>query len=107
MKSRLTISAIAIFLGSVSVAQVLPYTLSDGRSEFSVVRNNNGAVLRSSGVTLYLGKDCDAYSPQFGQGLWGWANAGFGVSFPAKGKFFSFERQETPVEERNFGQCQE
>ncbi len=107
MDSRLTFSLAAILLGSASVAQVLPYTLSDGRHEYSVTKNKDGAVLRSQRATLYLGKDCDAYSPEYGQGRWGWANAGFAVSFPVKGKSFSFERQETPVEERNFGQCRE
>ncbi|MCG7626494.1 hypothetical protein MHM88_01650 [Epibacterium sp. MM17-32] len=107
MNIRLTLSFAAILFGSASFGQVLPYKLSDGRHEYSVEKNKNGAILRSAGVTLYLGKDCDAYSPEFGQGRWAWANAGFGVSFPSSGKFLSFERQETPVEERNFGQCQE
>lgn len=107
MKSRLTLSIVASFLGSVSVAQVMPYKHSDGRHEYSVERNQNGAVLRSPNATLYLGKDCDAYSPEYGRGRWGWANAGFSVSFPAKGRFFAFLRQDTPVEERNSGQCRE
>lgn len=54
--------------------------------------NANGAVLRSRGATLYLGRRCDAYSPQYGRGRWEWANGGFLVVF--RGRRIGFPRQE-------------
>lgn len=44
-----------------------------GGDRYKVRYNKNGAVLKSIGgnVTIYLGKSCDAQSPQFGRGSWG------------------------------------
>lgn len=42
--------------------------------------------------TLYLGRDCDAYSKVLGSGSWSWANGGFLVQFPHHS--IGFPRQE-------------
>ena len=61
--------------------------------DYQYQRNTNGAVLRSSVATIYLGKDCDAVSPQYGNGTWSWANGGFLISFE-NGNSLGFPRQE-------------
>lgn len=72
----------------------------DGRV-FKVQYNKNGAVLRSKGITIYLGNKCDAYSPEYGKGKWGWANGGIAVDFNS-GKGFGFPRQEIDIESCQF-----
>ncbi|MGG7565140.1 hypothetical protein ACQ5SO_03120 [Rhodovulum sp. DZ06] len=42
--------------------------------------------------TLYLGKSCDAYHAEFGEGRWCWANGGFRAEFADT--IFGFPRQE-------------
>src|SRR5687768_15965336 len=53
--------------------------------------NRHGAVLRSATATIYAGRNCDALSPQFGQGRWDWANGGVLFTFP--GRKVGFPRQ--------------
>jgi hypothetical protein len=38
------------------------------RTQFTLSYNKDGAHLGSSNVTIFLGVNCDAYSPQFGYG---------------------------------------
>jgi hypothetical protein len=62
------------------------------RTSFAVAYNGSGAKLNSSRVTIYLGVRCDAHSPQYGNGSWGWANGGTRVNF-ADGRAIGFPRQ--------------
>ena len=51
------------------------------RTTFMVTYNASGARLQSPRVTIFLGVQCDAQSPQYGNGSWGWANGGTRVTF--------------------------
>ena len=56
-------------------------------------------------VTIYLGVSCDAYSPQYGNGVWGWANGGTRVTF-ADGRVIGFPRQVLDdLIDRSKGRC--
>lgn len=70
------------------------YTDSEG-GDYSLSKNDSGAVLKSPDATLYLGKNCDASSPQYGKGHWEWANGGFFVDLERKR--IGFTRQEIDV----------
>ena len=50
------------------------------------VRNTNGVVMTSASrdATIYLGKDCDAMSPQYGNGAWTYSNAGWALKVGAE-----------------------
>lgn len=53
----------------------LPTTsqLEDTSGEiFQVSSNEHGAVLKSQKIKIYLGNDCSASSPQYGNGKWTW-----------------------------------
>lgn len=52
--------------------------------------------------TLYLGRDCDAFSKVLGRGVWTWANGGFGADF--KDRKIWFPRQE--IDANNGLNCQ-
>lgn len=57
--------------------------------EYECSENENGWVLRSGTTTLYLGKSCDAASPQLGGGIWRtFSELGFGVHFDGKDLWF-------------------
>lgn len=62
------------------------------RTTFTVTYNASGARLQSPRVTIFLGVECDARSPQYGNGSWGWANGGTRVTF-ADGRAIGFPRQ--------------
>ncbi len=94
-------------IATATQAQMLPNMFFDGTDRYTAEVNEDGAILQSQSTILYLGKDCDAFSPQYGAGTWGWANAGFNVTFPKSGKFIGFARQESPVEERLPTLCRE
>ena len=80
------------------------YAGSDGQ-RYSSAPNSSGVVMRAAnGITLYLGRSCDAFSPQYGAGSWSWANGGFTVRFPRK--TIGFGRQEL-FEMQNDGECRE
>ena len=98
------------------VAALLPfsayaYISSDG-DEFTVKYNSSGAVLTSihrkhfiennaSGriiskrLVIYIGVSCDAFSENYGDGTWEWANGGFVIHFQSKD--FGFPRQEIDI----------
>lgn len=69
-------------------------TSADGQ-RFVVERNAHGAVMTSVAHTVYLGKDCDAYSRRHGRGQWSWANGGVLVTFA--GTRIGFPGQEVDV----------
>ncbi len=62
------------------------------RTTFTVSGNASGVRLQAPGVTIFLGIRCDAYSPQYGNGSWRWANGGTRVTF-ADGRVVGFPRQ--------------
>jgi len=53
--------------------------------------------------TLYLGRNCDAYSKVLGSGTWAWANGGFVVQF--EDRAIRFPRQE--IDANNGSNCKE
>lgn len=91
-------------------AQDDPVYVSDEGHQYRYTLNQDGAVLESlfpvarftgSGAmtevitgteTLYLGRNCDAFSKVLGQGSWAWANSGFAVEFQTRR--IAFPRQE-------------
>lgn len=86
-----SIMAIALFFGlsSTSLAYV------DGSNQsYTISKNQHGVTLTSKKTTIHLGNKCDAYSPQYGKGTWGWANGGLMVELGTKQ--IGFPRQESP-----------
>jgi len=106
-------------LTSIGVFVLLPFVATaevriNGNSGqvFGVEANVDGLILRSvypfafyneSGAgstwevrtdTIYLGKACDAFSRDWGTGIWSWTNAGFG--FEIGGREVWFTRQDVP-----------
>ena len=107
MKRVLIVLAMALFNTQLAIAQTETiescctgtanpsgkYGSTDlPRTTFVVTYNTSGAKLQSPRVTVYLGVQCDAQSPQYGNGSWGWANGGTRVSF-ADGRAIGFPRQ--------------
>ncbi len=60
--------------------------------------NKHGAVLKSKSFTIYLGKDCDVSSPQFGKGTWEQNNNNFNITF-STGKIVSFANTKAPIKQ--------
>lgn len=79
-----------------SSKKIWVYQTTDG-TEFETKFNKHGAVLKSKSSTLYLGKNCDASSPEYGNGEWEWANAGFEVRFKNTKIVFG-GHQELPID---------
>ncbi len=50
------------------------YSIDALSESWNLSRNEHGVVLKSENRTLYLGKDCDAMSPGFGEGRWFWSD---------------------------------
>jgi hypothetical protein len=88
MRAALLACAMAMSAAPAGAQDVL----FDGREEYRVTLNGNGAVLRSRHLTIYLGRACDARSPQLGRGRWEWANGGILVRF--RNRAIGFARQE-------------
>ena len=99
MKHRIKIAALAMVVAMVPLI-AFAYVDGDG-NEYEFTTNADGAILKSSATTLYLRKSCDANSPQYGKGTWGWANGGFSVEF--KTTRIGFPRQEIEID--NDGGC--
>jgi hypothetical protein len=95
-----------MYLRPLALFTTLTFTLSaaaltDGNGyEYKVTTNASGATLTSKTTVIYLGKSCDAKSPQHGRGTWGWANGGTVVQF--MDKRVAFPRQRPPFED---GRC--
>ena len=87
----LAAAAITAMCGSASASSSYEFFAGDG-VRYAASFNRHGATLRSRGVVLYLGRSCDAYSPQLGNGRWGQANGGFFVDI--RGATIGFPRQE-------------
>jgi hypothetical protein len=75
------------------------------RTSFAVTYNRSGAKLTAPGVVVFLGHLCDAQSPQYGNGSWGWANGGTRVTF-TDGRAIGFPRQVlSELVDRSRGGC--
>jgi hypothetical protein len=92
--------------GAFALLSALPVYASaassyvDGHGNtYAATFNPHGAVLKSNTATLYLGRACDAYSPQHGKGTWGWANGGILVTFEST--TIGFPRQEIEIDSRH------
>lgn len=70
-------------------------------NRYAVTINQHGAQLKSSDTTIFLGNGCDAYSPQYGTGTWGWANGG--VTADLNNGTISFPRQDSPFDDSRCG----
>lgn len=88
--TRVLVSVLAVFWAGVGLAQDGPFLAHDG-TVFSFQENRHGGVFTSIGGAeaaeldvgdvLYLGRSCDAYSPEFGDGSWSRTDMGFLVEF--------------------------
>lgn len=67
------------------------YTSDDG-AYYKYDLNYNGAILTASDHTIYIGKDCDAYSPQYGSGTWSWNSSGFYLKIGNYSFYFSNQK---------------
>jgi hypothetical protein len=92
MKVSITlVMAITLFFGVV--VNSLAYVDGSG-VEYKMTKNKQGVVLKSQSATITLGKNCEAGSPQYGKGTWGWANGGVLVNL--KKKRIGFPQQDSP-----------
>ena len=92
------LATVVLAHGPSSLAATLQVTGSEQRTDagggWDISENQHGAVLRRGNIILYLGRNCDARSPRYGVGRWGWANGGYLVIFPQRR--FGFPRQDPP-----------
>lgn len=80
-------------------------TFIDGdNNDWTFTPNDHGGVLKSAKATIYLGKSCDASSPELGKGTWNWANRGFWVTFSSPNTQIMFPREEIHLD--NSDGCQ-
>lgn len=56
---------------SIGLSTIL-LTASVQGASWSTTQNKHGFVFKSNNKTLYLGRGCDAMSPQYGKGEWYW-----------------------------------
>lgn len=120
MKKAAVTLALTLGFASTAFGQAdWVYVSSEGH-QYQYSQNADGAVLKSlypvarfqgtgamteviTGIeTLYLGRDCDAFTKIHGQGSWAWANGGFTIEFD--GHRIGFPRQE--IDASNNGNCQ-
>ena len=85
--------ALAICAGTTAAATP-PLATADGQ-RYSVGYNSHGAVLQGARGTIYLGRDCDAWSRSDGRGDWHWANGGLVIELARQR--LAFPRQELAV----------
>lgn len=99
------------FISALANAEPAMVHYSSDGDRYDVTCNEHGYVLRSidalsrlsrSGgskmsnrepLTIYMGRDCDVYSPELGSGAWCWANGGFLVEI-TKVTSIGFPRQD-------------
>lgn len=67
-------------LASLAIAQDTSYVDGEG-DVYTSRRDRSGIVLDSFFTTIRLTPACEASSPRYGTGTWGWANGGFVVTF--------------------------
>jgi len=71
------------FKQSISIGTSIVFLTSSLHS-WTSVENKHGFILKSDNKTLYLGKSCDATSPQYGTGEWYWKDNEVVVSLSKK-----------------------
>lgn len=123
MRHHISIAVMAALLvrSSAAFAQSDWIYVSQEGHQYSASLNEDGAVMvslypvaRFTGTgammqvitgteTLYLGRDCDAYSKVLGRGTWAWANGGFVIQF--EDRAIRFPRQE--IDANNGSNCKE
>jgi len=104
------LTCVVLSLPTVALAQSDFVYISASGHQYRYSLNTDGAVLDSlypvarftgtgamtqiiTGIeTIYLGRNCDAFSKVLGTGSWAWANGGFVVEFDAVK--IGFPRQE-------------
>jgi hypothetical protein len=70
---------------SISIGtSIVLLTSSLYSNSWSSTQNEHGFILKSDDTTLYLGKSCDATSPQYGTGEWYWKDNEIIVSLSKK-----------------------
>lgn len=69
---------------SIGTSLLLLTSSSLYSNSWSSTQNEHGFILKSSDTTLYLGKSCDATSPQYGTGEWSWKDNEIIVSLSKK-----------------------
>ena len=73
------------FKQSISIGtSIVLLTSSLYSDSWSSTQNQHGFILKSDDTTLYLGKSCDATSPQYGTGEWYWSDSEIIVSLSNK-----------------------
>jgi hypothetical protein len=77
--------------GETSSSQASNGSLFDGTKTYDVSYNDHGAVLSTGRERIYLGRNCDAASKNYGGGSWGQANGGVLIKF--KQTDIAFARQ--------------
>lgn len=88
-------------LPTAAVESIAPQSVDATQDieDWQFVHNANGVVMASTrrNAVIYLGKSCDAMSPQYGNGTWSYGNAGWGVK--VGGEQFNFPRAFPPIED--------
>lgn len=108
-RTCLALGVAGLLAGAALAQEAFVYVSAEGH-QYRYSKNQDGAVLDSlypvarftgsgaatqviTGIeTLYLGRNCDAYSQVLGNGSWAWANWGFVVKFDRRE--IAFPRQE-------------
>ncbi len=91
--------AVLVAGGSVASAAAAHEPGPQTGAGWHVSENQHGALLRRGGIVIYIGRNCDARSPRYGVGRWGWANGGYLVTF--RQRRFGFPRQDPPFSAPN------
>ncbi len=85
MTRFLTIFFYCLFISYSAFAteKVLNKTYVSGNNDnYQVLYNRHGVILiDEQRKKIYLGKDCDVFSVEYGRGAWGQANGGFIIFF--------------------------
>jgi hypothetical protein len=98
---KIGLAAAAVILQAMPVAAAprgahggVRYTDGTGAG-WTLLENRHGAVMRRGRIHVYLGRACDARSPQLGRGRWGWANGGVLITFQRRR--IGFPRADPPL----------
>ena len=86
-----------VMADSIANADASPLSPPIAARDWKLALNENGAIITSQalGTTVYLGKSCDAQSPQYGTGHWQWNDAGWEVD--VGNQRLAFPRGKPPI----------
>lgn len=76
---------------AVTGAIINSVTMTGNAQMNDFVFNQHGVILKEKGHTIYIGKDCDTYSPTLGTGHWSWNNYGWSVGMENSEQITFFE----------------